>query len=573
MVALFAGLPGLSGAGVKYTNSPSLSKVVKGDIRDCAGNGTLQVPMIAWGGDIATVHANGDSRKTAKGSIFGGKGLDISLFREDNFAKQVQAYLSCKTPFLRGTMGMINMAGSVTENDPRTKMVVIYKLTDSAGGDALVVKGKIKKPSQLKGATIAVQRYGPHVDYLTTVLTSSGLSIKDVNIKWVEDLIELDDNSNSPAKAFREDSSIDAAFVIIPDALALTSGGGVGTGSEDSVKDAHILMSTKTADKVIMDVYAVRSDYLKANREKVEAFTHGLLIAGEKVKSLFANRGKPEFKKTITASAEMLLDSKSATEDTAAMYGDARHVGYSGNVEFFGKPELSRSFGTLTSQVQSAFVSLGLLSKKFPLNQAKWDYTRLAAGLSDTKGVVAPRFDKKAVTKLVTKKQQKGTLQEGELFSFEVYFQPNQNSFPADMYSKAFNKVMELTSIYGGALLTIEGHSDPSNYLRKKVKNSPREALNRIKQSARNLSHTRANALKESLINYANTKNVTLDPSQFAIIGHGIMQPNTPGCKYDGSGDISKSCYPKNKQEWENTRRVVFRLIQIEAEADVFQPL
>ena len=52
--------------------------------------------------------------------------------------------------------------------------------------------------------------------------------------------------------------------VIVPDALALTSNGTVGTGSEASVRGAKILLSTKTANRIIADVYAVRSDYFRS---------------------------------------------------------------------------------------------------------------------------------------------------------------------------------------------------------------------------------------------------------------------------------------------------------------------
>lgn len=570
-VLLALASPGL--AQMTYVPSPPLSSVVSAAPKGCVAESEIQVPLIAWGGDIVTIHANGDNRKTQPGSVFASHNLKLSLFREDNFAKQVEAYLECKTPFLRGTMGMINMAADVTEADARTKMVVIYKMTDSAGGDALVVKPGIKSPRDLKGKTIALQRYGPHVDYLTTVLDSVGLKTGDVNIKWVEDLIELDDSSNSPAKALREDSSVDAAFVIIPDALALTSEGKVGTGSEDSVKGATILLSTKTADRVIMDVYAVRSDYFRANKAQVMAFVQGLLQADEKVKELFKKNKSPGFSSMIAAAAEILLDSKGAVADTEAMYGDARHSGFSGNASFFGSPEKPRSFEDVSSKIQAAFIPLNLMSSKKELAKADWDYPKMSAGLSGAAPAPAPRFDTKAVTRLVTEKQRKGSLAEGELYSFEVYFKPNQNTFPVDIYKESFDKVIELVSVYGGALLTIEGHSDPSNYLRQKVKNETPMVLNQIKQSARNLSYARANALKDSLVDYAKGKGVTLDSSQFGVVGHGIMAPNTPNCAFDSAGDISKSCYPASKEQWEQLRRVVFRLIQVEAEADIFKPL
>ena len=52
---------------------------------------------------------------------------------------------------LRGTLGMLGQVAEVTERDPRTSMVLIYQLTWSAGGDALVVKGNINQPSDLRG--------------------------------------------------------------------------------------------------------------------------------------------------------------------------------------------------------------------------------------------------------------------------------------------------------------------------------------------------------------------------------------------------------------------------------------
>ena len=145
------------------------------------------MPHITWGGDIHTVHANGGKAVTTQASIFGKAGLSLKLGREDVFAKQLDAYLRCDTPYLRGTAGMTAMAAAAANRDPRTKMVVVYQLTWSAGGDALVIKGGICSPKDLKGKTVALQSYAPHVDYLGKVLADSGLSLKDVRLKWVKD--------------------------------------------------------------------------------------------------------------------------------------------------------------------------------------------------------------------------------------------------------------------------------------------------------------------------------------------------------------------------------------------------
>jgi outer membrane protein OmpA-like peptidoglycan-associated protein len=90
--------------------------------------------------------------------------------------------------------------------------------------------------------------------------------------------------------------------------------------------------------------------------------------------------------------------------------------------------------------------------------------------------------------------------------------------------------------------------------------------LARTRQSAKNLSVSRAVSVRDSAIAFAKAQGVSLDASQFAVVGHGIEQPKTGVC----SGE---PCAPKNEQEWLSNMRVEFRVIQIEAEASAFKPL
>ena len=552
-------------AAPKSVDAPPLATVLdKVAVKDVAP-GTVQVPVITWGGDIATIYANGNSQTTAKGSVFANEGLDLKLVREDVFAKQIESYLSGASPYLRGTAGMINMAADALERDPRTKPVVIYQLTWSSGGDTLVVKAGIGSARDLKGKTIALQAYGPHVDYLTKILSDAGLSTSDVKIKWLPDLTG---SKNTPMAAFQQ-SDVDAAFVISPDAAVLTSGGTIGTGAEDSVKGARILLSTKTANRIIADVYVVRSDYFKSNRKQVEGFVHGLMAGEEKLHDLVRNKGSrgAEYKATMGAAAKLLLDSAQAVGDAEGLYGDCEYVGHSGNVSFLADANYPRSLDNLTREIQSSFAGIGLVKGNAKLATAGWDYNKLKQGLT-TANVAAEtqRFDQNQVAAVVTRKQQQGTLEQGQLFSFEIFFEPNQNGFSADLYEKAFAKVVDLASTYGGALITVEGHSDPMAYLREKKNNQPEVVLGRVKQSAKNLSLSRAVAVRDSIIGYAKNKNINLDPSQFAVVGHGISKPKSGLCGED-------PCAPKSEREWRDNMRVEFRIIQVEAESDVFKPL
>lgn len=559
-MACVLSLASLANAAPNYVNPLPLTKVVKTSVGKVRG-AEVSLPIITWGGDITTIYANGSDKKTQANSLFRAQGLNFKLSRNDDFSKQVENYVKGKTPYLRGTLGMINAATDVLSNNPDTKPVIIHQLTWSAGGDALVVKEGIGSVKDLKGKTLALQAYGPHIDYMVALLANAGMSPSDVKLKWLPDLTGTD---NSPMAALYE-SDIDAAFVIIPDALALTSGGAVGNGAEDSVKGARILMSTKTANRVISDVYAVRSDYLAENRIKVESFVKALYVASAEVKKLFNNpkSNQKVYNKLVSTSADLLLDAPDAITDTEGLYLDAEHLDVNDNKRFFTDTSYPRNVSKMSKDIQQGLKILGLSSSNNVPTLADWDFSKLGA---EQDFVQKSRFNSSKVVSVVAKKQQQGALADGELFSFEVAFRPNQNAFDGSLYKDDFNRVINLASTYGGAVITVEGHSDPLKYLRNKKKGESGAILTRLKQSNKNISLSRAQSVREGLVSYAEQNDVTLDASQFAVIGHGFGNPKTGMCGAD-------PCAPKNEAEWRSNMRVVFRVIQLEAEEDLFQPL
>jgi outer membrane protein OmpA-like peptidoglycan-associated protein len=221
----------------------------------------------------------------------------------------------------------------------------------------------------------------------------------------------------------------------------------------------------------------------------------------------------------------------------------------------------------LNAEIQQAFIGLGLVSARVPIAAANWDFNKLGseAGASTT-AQQTPRFDTQQVAGIVAKRQSQGKLGEGELFSFEVQFKPNQDKFPVELYADAFKRVTDLAATYGGAVITVEGHSDPLGYLRAKEQGESQVVLGRTQQAAKNLSVARAIGVRDSVIAYAKAQGIGLDPSQFAVVGHGITAPKTGICGAD-------PCAPKTEDEWLRNMRVEFRIIQIEAEASAFKPL
>jgi len=81
----------------------------------------------------------------------------------------------------------------------------------------------------------------------------------------------------------------------------------------------------------------------------------------------------------------------------------------------------------------------------------------------------SPRFDAPAVAQVATRRTQKGGVAEGQLFTFEVQFKPNQDAFTAAQYEQDFERAVNLAATYGGAVITVEGHADPLAFLQRPV--------------------------------------------------------------------------------------------------------
>lgn len=548
---------------VTFVEPKPLDQVVTTPVGTCSPSKTVKVPFITWSGDIIAIQSNLGAQ-TAPGSLIAERGLNINLVRQDVFTKQLADYMSCASPYLRGTSGMIQMASELTNKNKSTELVVIYSHSWSSGGDVLVVDStKIKSAKDLKGKTIVLQNYGPHVQYIAKILSDANINPKEVNLKYVADLTGT---AQSPMAAMQEGKA-DAVMVVSPDAAALTNGGGTGTGAESSVKNAKILLSTKSASKVILDVYAVRRDYYESNKKEVFAFVDALHKAEEQVSKILGKNGdKAQATKLLKMSAKMLLDSEQAVADTQGLYSDATLLGFDGNKKVFEDASYPRSFTNVTNEAQASFIAMGLLKNKTTIAKANWSLNDFKKGLLSVDKVEAPTFDSTKVATVINKKQMKGELDSSSLFDFQINFKPNQNDFQVADYQDSFEKAVKLASVYGGSVLTISGHSDVLGYLKKKKEGAPTLVLTQIKQAAKNLSMARANAVRDSMMKYAKSKGIRIDESQIVVVGNGIDKPVTGMC----GGD---PCVPSSEKVWLDQMRVVFQIIQIEAETEAFSPL
>jgi hypothetical protein len=197
-----------------------------------------------------------------------------------------------------------------------------------------------------------------------------------------------------------------------------------------------------------------------------------------------------KYRQLLARSADLLLGAPQATADVEALLGDCEFVGHSGNVKFFTGVGTMRNLKNLTDEIQRSFLEMGLMTGKATLGSANWNYTALANGLAyavDTP-VAAPKqkFDPKKVAATVEKKisvEPTSWEEEGTLFVVEVNFEPNQSDFPAADYANDFQKALEIAQTYNGALIVVEGHSDPLGILKAKRRDERQQVIAQMERS------------------------------------------------------------------------------------------
>lgn len=547
-----------SAANIEYLPLKPLTETLKGVKLKPVKDGVWKLPLITWPGDVATIATDSEG-------LFKAEGLNVELFVENDFAKQVKGVMEGETPFLRCTMGMCNAAAEVFKQ-AGTNLYFVYQLTWSNGGDTIVTRSGINSLADLKGKTIGLQLYGPHMDFLPTMLARAGLKPGDVKIKWLKELTIPTYDTNGkvvdPRTAFEQDPSLDAVMVISPDAAALT---GDGKGSE-SVKGSKVLATSAMFNRVIADTYAVRADWFDKHADEVNKLTHALMVGQEHFEKLLTQKSDPKYTQLIGRSAELLFGSASATADVEGSLGDCQWVGFAGNVAFFTGSGTTRNFDTLMKEVQGSFVDMGLLSSPFALKKASWDYTKLATGLTnaDLTNVAAakPAFDEAKVRAKVEKEivtEFDDYSKVGVLPPFEIYFQARHEDFNVDDYKDEFKKVLELSQTAGGLLFVIEGHNAPDWYNAKKAEHAPASELAEIEQAAKTLSKKRADKVKAQFLSFCEREGYKCDPSQFVVVGLGISAPKWTEV-------------PLSKEHWDQNHRVVFRPKVVETEMEQYTP-
>ncbi|SDG52445.1 OmpA family protein [Roseospirillum parvum] len=552
---------------------------VKADVAACRPLEAPAIPLLPTGADVVSVHANAYATEPAANGAFARADTAARLVDGRDLEAQLAAYLRCDTPFMRLTHGQLaRLADEIPKaaGDGRDASPVgVFLFGWSSGHDALVVRPGIDRPTDLSGATIAYPEKGRPLDLLARILSdakaAAGGDWQPPTLLATRRASGLE--GDAPAAVFMRNADVDAVFVTAPEAEVLTAGG-VGTGAEGSVRGAEVLLSTRSLSRALGEVLVVRADYLKANGAQVAALVQALLDAEEEVREDVLKQLVPWDKV-----AAILLGSAERAAEAEALWKGVETVGLEGN-KTWATASHPLSFTRLVGDTGRFLAERQMVGTVLEVTTAGWAWDDLGGDLFDTRAARISGFDTQAADAATRRMQSEGTLDDSTLLTFTINFEPNQADFPASRYAGDFRRVIDLAATYGGAVMTVEGHTDPTRYLVMKYREGqPENVLRRQRQSTLTLSLSRAQAVRRAILDFADSSGVPLDASQFVVDGRGIEDPasglcgapEVPACP--DSFKAGDPAPPRTEEEIRANMRVVFRMVNVEAESDVLTPV
>lgn len=196
-------------------------------------------------------------------------GVDTGLFKKYglNVTYQVVEDPSARfAAFRAGSLdGIATTVDTFTRQAARGAPVVqVLGIDRSVGGDGIVAVNSIKKVSQLKGKTVAVNVGSTSEFFLAYVLKQNGMSLSDVTIEDMPD-------SGIAGSTFKA-GKVDVAVTWEPWLSRASQRPG-----------GRVLVSSKSYPNIIVDVFGFRSDFIKAHPDEVRTFVRAYYAATAKV--------------------------------------------------------------------------------------------------------------------------------------------------------------------------------------------------------------------------------------------------------------------------------------------------
>lgn len=281
--------------------SDSLANSTTVDVSDT----TINLSLDEWIGWKPIIDAN-QGLTTQPGSIFDKLGIKVNI----NIINDAEA---SSNALIKGDLNAAGytlnrtafLSGKFKEAGLDVVMPVFTNYSD--GGDGIIALSKFDTIESLVDAKIGVPKFSEAQSLVIWFVNKSDLSDADKQ-KIIDNLILMDDPEQVGQAFFA--GKLDVAATWQP----------FLSNAENST-NSHILFSTASSNKLIMDGIVFRNDFAEAHPDVVSKFIDGIFQAEEMYETEF------EYIREV-----MPMFAGSSDEDILAMCADAGLMGYSENV-------------------------------------------------------------------------------------------------------------------------------------------------------------------------------------------------------------------------------------------------
>lgn len=440
----------------------------------------INLSLDEWIGWKSIIDANGGLR-TSQGSIYDKLGIKVNINVINDATQSSNALIK----------GDLNAAGYTVNRtaflskkftDSGVDVVMPYITNYSNGGDGIIATTDVTTVHDLVNVKIGVPQFSEAHSLVVWFVTQSDLTNEEKE-QVISNLIFFE-TPDETAKAFFA-GQIDVAATWQP---YLTQA--------EEMSDCHVLFSTVSSSKLIMDGIVFRKDFAEANKETVSKFIDGALQARDMYDK--------EFSYVRDA---MPMFSGASDQDISDMTIDAKLASWANNKEI-----MKEDAPAIFTDMCEVWASVGeTVNPK--MVDTLFDSSYLET-LSDTYGM---ETIEKIETVKVTENNEQNIIDAEALLSksASVNFIINTAKFTnTKEASQALDDFIKIAKLLDGSIIQIEGNSDANPI------DDPEDKLNKM------LSEQRAETVKKYFIMNG------IDANRIIAIGNGSSKP-----KYENDTD------------------------------------
>lgn len=463
----------------------------------------IRIPLDTWGGYAALFAANGGA-KPNKDSLFYKKGkFAVELVHEESATAQLEGYAAGRWPIIWAPMDSLPLLYDALKTDKRVLPKVLGLFDWSAGGDGIIVKDIIKRPSDLKDKIILTSSNTPYSFMLLWYLAQVNLTAQDVKVVWVDD-------GEKALDLFRKDSRIAAWVSWTPFINEVAD-----PASSNFVEGARLLISSKDANQLIADTYVVRNDLFADKPELMQAFVESMLEAVDLVGPETFN-AMATFYQTSAADAKSMMDDVHLANapETSMFLDDSNPIG--AYKIFVLSQEYYKQLGQLSST--ASYEPERVLSRKII------DGAIATGAFKNQKNLIADSFNKKAAFDIADLETQRVVLSN----DVQLYFDPQKLDFDLSENTEAMKenarllgRIAEQTEFLATTMLKLVGHLDTAKVEEFRAKGN--QAFIEASAQAKLVSKKRAEYVKKLLV-----EKYGIDADRIMTEGRGWDSPIDP---------------------------------------------